>query len=164
MTVKTKHVQGRRVVHYESLSDFLRDVEQLAATETRTLGNWSFGRILSHMAMSLDSSIDGTGFMLPAPVRWLMSLLMKRKFLTKPIPAGFKARNRFVPSETSVVDGLAKLRAAIARQYQEPKRALHPGFGAFTIDEWTAFHLRHAEMHMSFVVPNSAPVATKAIR
>ena len=155
MTVKTKQVQGRRTVRYESLRDLLSDAEKLSATKTRTLGNWSFGQILKHTAMSLDSSIDGTGFMLPAPVRWLMSLLMKRKFLTKPIPPGFKAPDSFIPKETSIEDGLTALRAAIDRQNRETKRAPHPGFGTMSKDEWNEFHLRHAEMHMSFVVPNS---------
>lgn len=89
MTVATKKVQGRRTVRYASLSELLSDAEQLSAMKTRTLGNWSFGQILKHIAMSLDSSIDGAGFALPVPARWLMSLLMKRKFLTKH-PAGLQ--------------------------------------------------------------------------
>ncbi|MBI5759683.1 MAG: DUF1569 domain-containing protein [Planctomycetales bacterium] len=155
MSVKTKQVQGRRTVRYESLRDLLNDAEKLASADVRTLGNWSFGQILKHNAMSLDSSIDGSGFMLPAPVRWLMSLMMKQKFLTKPIPPGFKSPDSFVPGETSIKEGLSALRAAIERQNRETKRALHPGFGQFTNDEWNQFNLRHAEMHMSFVVPNS---------
>ncbi len=154
MTVNTKKVQNRRAVGYASLHELLSDAEKLAATEIRTLGNWSFGQILKHLAMSIDSSIDGTGFMLPAPARWLMSLLMKNKFLSKPIPAGFKSVAQFIPDEITVDEGLASLRAAINRQQRETSRALHPAFGKLSNAEWDAFNLRHAEMHMSFVVPN----------
>ena len=98
---------------------------------------------------------DGSNFSLPGPARWLMSLLMKQKFLTKPIPAGFKSTKEFIPDPTSTEEGLADLRRAIARQQQEETRVPHPGFGKMTRDEWDAFNLRHAEMHMSFAVPKS---------
>lgn len=156
MPVATKKVEGRRVVSYGSLQDLLADAEKLASAEVRTLGNWSFGQILKHIAMTLNSSIDGAGFMLPAPVRWLMSLLMKRKFLTKPIPPGFKSPASFTPDSTSVSDGLAALRAAIARQGRETNRAPHPAFGKISSHEWNEFNLRHSEMHMSFVLPSSS--------
>ncbi len=154
MSVNTKKVPNRRSVRYASLSDLLSDAEKLAASDVSTLGNWSFGQILKHLAMSIDASIDGTGFMLPAPARWLMRLLMKKKFLTQPIPAGFKSVPQFIPNKTSVEEGFTLLRAAIERQQREPNRALHPAFGKLSNAEWDAFNLRHSEMHMSFVVPN----------
>jgi len=153
MTVVTKKVKDRRAVHYESYDDLLADAERLAAGEVRTLGNWSYGQILNHVAKSFDSSIDGVGFMLPGPVRLAMKLLMKRRFLTKPIPPGFKTTKAFLPEETSVDDGLAALRTAIARQGRETERKMHPAFGRISNLEWDQFNLRHAEMHMSFVVP-----------
>jgi hypothetical protein len=34
------------------------------------------------------------------------------------------------------------------------RRSLHyPVFGKLTPEEWHQFHLRHAELHMSFVLP-----------
>ena len=155
MTVNTKQVQGRRTVRYTSLDEFLADARRLADTEVQTLGNWSQGQIYEHLARSLDSSIDGAGFSFPAPLRWMMSLFMKRKFLTQPIPPGFKPpkkAQKYIPGETSVADGLASLEAATARQQQETDRALHPGFGTLSREEWDQFNLRHAELHMSFLV------------
>lgn len=90
---------------------------------------------------------------MPALVRWVMTLLMKKKFLTKAIPAGFSSGATFVPDETSVEDGLAALERSIARQKEESTRVMHPGFGNITREEWNDFHLRHAELHMSFFVP-----------
>ncbi|MCA9038847.1 MAG: DUF1569 domain-containing protein [Planctomycetaceae bacterium] len=152
MTVNTKKVAGRREVRYTSYADMMNDVEQMAVGEVRTLGNWSYGQILQHLATSLDSSIEGTGFMLPAPMRWLFTLLMKNRFLYKAIPAGFKTSGKFIPGETSVEEGLMALRHSVERQSQEETCAPHPAFGKITKEEWDAFNLRHAEMHMSFVV------------
>lgn len=155
MTVNTKQVQGRRTARYASLDEFLDDARRLADMEVQALGNWSQGQIYEHLARALNSSIDGAGFSFPAPLRLMMSLFMKRKFLTQQLPAGFKApakAQKFIPDETSVADGLASLEAAITRQKQESDRALHPGFGSLTHEEWDQFNLRHAEMHMSFLV------------
>ncbi len=152
MPVNTKKVAGRREVRYASLDELLADAQRLSSTEVRELGNWSRGQIYEHLARSLDSSIDGAGFSLPAPVRWLMSLLMKRKFLNKELPAGFKSTDDFIPDETSVEAGLASLERAVARQKREPQRVMHPAFGNISRDEWNDFHLRHAEMHMSFLL------------
>ena len=77
MTVETKKVRGRRKVRYESLDEFLTDAERHAQGDVRAIGNWSAGQIYEHLARAFDGSIDGVGFMMPAPVRWVMSLLFK---------------------------------------------------------------------------------------
>jgi len=152
--INTKRVVGRRDVHYTSYDELLADAEQLARHPIQTLGNWTQAQNYKHIAMSLDTSIDGSPFMLPAPARWLMSLLMKKKFLTRSIPPGFKTSKEMVASEdTSLEDSLVDLRRAIERQKNESERAIHPGFGRISRDEWDQFNLRHAEEHMSFIVP-----------
>ncbi len=151
--INTKTVNGRRQVRYQSLDDLRGDAERLAGDQNvTTLGNWSQGQIYEHLARALDTSIDGSDMSFPAPARWMMSLLMKKKFLYKEIPAGFKVSGKVVPDETSVEQGLDSLRQAIDRQQSESSRVMHPGFGRLTNEEWEAFHLRHAEMHMSFLV------------
>ncbi len=152
MQINTKKVQGRRKVRYESLDELLADAQRLSETEVCALGNWSQGQIYEHLARSFNSSIDGVGFSLPAPVRWLMSLLMKQKYLKKEVPAGFKTTDQFMPGETSVEEGLSSLQRAIARQKQESRRTSHPVFGDIGREGWNDFNLRHAEMHMSFLV------------
>lgn len=157
MTVDTKKVAGRRAVRYESYDDLLADAERLASGKTRALGNWTQGQIYRHLAMGLDSSIDGVDFTLPAPLRWVMRLLMKKKFTTQALPPGFKSTAKFIPdAEVSLEDALADLRRAIKRQQTESKRIDHPAFGKFTREEWDQFNLRHAEMHMSFLVGDGA--------
>lgn len=60
-----------------------------------------------------------------------------------------------MPGETSIDEGLGALRAAVARYKQETKRSPHPALGKLTPGEWIQFHLRHAELHMSFATPKS---------
>lgn len=157
MSINTKKVQGRRPVRYESLDELLADAERLAASDgVRTLGNWSRGQIYEHLGRSFDASIDGVGFTLPAPVRWVMSLVMKQKFLKREIPAGFKSTAEYVPGETPTEQGLASLRKAIERQRAESKRVVHPAFGNIGRDGWNDFNLRHAELHMGFLVNGNA--------
>lgn len=152
MPINTKKVEGRRSVRYESLDELLADARRLSGSGVRTLGNWSPGQVYEHLARSFDGSIDGVGFSIPAPARWMMSLLFKRKFLKKEIPAGFKSTDPFIPGETSAEEGLASLEKAISRQKQESQRVLHPAFGNIGREGWNDFNLRHAEMHMSFLV------------
>lgn len=149
--INTKRVTGRREIRYESLDDLVADTVRLAGPNARMLGNWTPGQIFQHLADTMNSSIVGFGSMFAAPVRWILRLLMKRRFLTKGLPAGFKAPAKFLPDATSVDDGLTALKKAVARLHEDTTRALHPGFGSLTLDEWTQFHLRHAELHMSFL-------------
>jgi hypothetical protein len=132
----------------------LADVRKLAASETRSLGNWSQGQICKHLADTLDISIDGTKLM-PAPMRFSLSLFFKNKFLNKSIPPGFSTTSNMVPKPTTTEDGVAALEKALARQRTTTERAPHPGFGKITREERDPFHLRHAEMHLSFIVPKA---------
>ncbi len=49
-------------------------------------------------------------------------------------------------------DALQELRAAVGRFESAPELAVHPAFGRLTREEWTLLTLRHAELHMSFVL------------
>ena len=152
MPIITKKVQGRRQVRYASLDELLADAQRISENGFRKLGNWSPGQIYEHLARSMDASIDGFAFSMPAPVRWMMSLLMKNKMLYNSVPPGYKAPAKYTPEETSTEAGLASLKKSIERQESETSRVIHPGFGNLSLEEWEAFNLRHAEMHMSFLV------------
>lgn len=154
--INTRRVSGRRDVRYENYDQQLADAERLAGVEIRTLGNWSYGQILRHLARSIDAMIDGAPFAFPAPIQWVMRLLMKKRFLSKPLKPGFKLpakAGRLNPEATTTEEGLAELRTAIARAKTDSTRAPHGGFGQLSEEESDAFQFRHAEMHMSFVVP-----------
>ncbi|MCA9074649.1 MAG: DUF1569 domain-containing protein [Planctomycetaceae bacterium] len=157
MTVQTKSVKGRRTVQYESFDDLLEDAEAMAHSVVETKGNWSLGQIFQHLASALESTIDGFSFKAPLHIR-LVAPFLKKRFITKGIPPGFKlpasAQEQLVPAATvSTAEALDALRLAVSRSESESKRSPHPVFGRLTKQESDQLQLRHAEMHMSFVVP-----------
>ncbi|TWT82471.1 hypothetical protein CA13_39340 [Planctomycetes bacterium CA13] len=74
-----KKVTGRRQVSFSKFDEFLTDAEHLSEQSTETLGNWTQAHIYKHLAMRLDTSIDGTSFLFPTSVRWLISLFIIKK-------------------------------------------------------------------------------------
>ncbi len=156
MTVATKKVQGRRKLCFSSLDELSAEVDRLAASPVHCLGNWSLGQNCRHLAMVMNQSIDGFKFKAP----WFLGLLaplFKNRFLNKGFPAGGQfpdsAKKYLAPDPIDDAAGVSELRAAIARQQRESKRAPSPFFGQMSVEEWTKLHLRHAELHLSFVVP-----------
>ena len=151
----TASATQRRELHFDSLDEVLAEAERLAAAnEVATHGNWSLGQILMHLARAVDLSIDGADFKVPFFVR-LIGPLMKRRIMKK-MPSGFKlspaAAKKLAPADaTTTENGLAALRRAIERLSETDERKPHVVFGATTREEWNQIHLRHAEMHMSFV-------------
>jgi hypothetical protein len=156
--VDTGKITGRRTLHFNSIQDIAADVETLAqAKEVRTLGNWSEGQIFMHLANTMNGSIDGMKFKAPWFIRVVAQLFFKRRFLTKPMSAGFKlpadAANELIPSATTREEGLQNIRAALDRLQKETKRGPSPVLGQLTREEWDQLHCRHAELHLSFLVP-----------
>jgi len=62
-------------------------------------------------------------------------------------------RNQHSSNATSVAAAFDDLRQSVARTKSERMEAAHPAFGKMNHDEWTKLHLRHAEMHLSFAIP-----------
>jgi hypothetical protein len=79
MTVMTKHVTGRRTLNYATLDDLLQDAEQLAESHVDMLGNWSLGQVFSHLAITMNKSIDGFPFRAPWVLRVSIRLFMKKR-------------------------------------------------------------------------------------
>jgi hypothetical protein len=162
MPIDTKQVPNRRKLTFTSLSDLLADAERMAACHAQPIGNWSAGQIFEHLARAMNNSIDGTDVILPwyfRPIVRLLNKPLKKRFLGGPLSPGFQlpasAARKLVPGPTSTDEGLAALRAAIARLERETKRAPNPVLGFLTVEEWNQFHLNHAGLHMSYLVPQN---------
>ena len=166
MTVNTRGVSGRRAVRYDSYQDLLDDAERLAVSDVQSLGNWSLGQALGHLARAMEMSVEGSELKAPWLVRFVARVFYRQRFLSGPMPAGFRlpraASEALVPENQDSQTGLAELRRAIGRLHDEIDRARHPVLGELSLDEWDSLHLRHAEMHMSFLVPESAAVEAVA--
>ena len=157
MTVDTATVQGRRKLTFRSFDEVLADAERLVSSpNTKMLGNWPLSQLLTHLASTINGSIDGMSTKAPWFFR-LIGPVVKRRILKNGMSPGFKlpkAReaNAF-PAASSPQEALGKLRAAVGRLKEERMTARHPFFGKLTHEEWTRLHLRHAELHLSFAMP-----------
>jgi hypothetical protein len=150
-------VQGRRELTFRSFDEVLADAEQLVGSpHTRTLGNWPLSQLLTHLATAINLSLDGISARFPFYVR-IFGLFLKRRVLKKGLSPGIKLpperEARAFPIAGSPREALETLRTAVGRLRTERMTARHPIFGKITHEEWTQFHLRHAELHLSFAVP-----------
>lgn len=148
---------GRRQVSYGSFDDVLEDAEVLMKHPYTTLGNWSFGKILQHLADAVDSSFDGFGFRMNLFIRIFGTLFLKKRIIERSFPAGLKLPKRaesLIPADdVDVAEAFANLKRALARFESEDPSAYHPTFGHLSRTEWIKLHLNHCAMHMSFVRP-----------
>jgi Protein of unknown function (DUF1569) len=159
--ITTSKVANRRKLSFQSLDEISAEVERLAnAREIRTLGNWSAGQNFKHLAIVMHGAIDGMVLKMPFPMNVLMPvivLFMKKRFLSKPMPAGFRMNEAqakvLIPPETSLEEGLAAIRSGLQRLKTETKREPHPFMGNLSRDEWTQLQCRHCELHLSFLDP-----------
>lgn len=157
MPVDTKTVPGRRQLHFASLDEILADIEQLDQGEIRALGNWSPGQILKHLSAVMIGSLDGFPMRSPWWAR-AFGWLFKNRILTNPMPPGFRlpkdSADYLVAGETSWEEGLQAFRAAHQRLKTETSRQPSPFLGALTRPQWDQLLCRHAELHLSFLVPD----------
>jgi hypothetical protein len=158
MPVDTKAVQGRRELNFSSLDDISADAEKLVSSpHTRTLGNWPLSRLLAHLAMTMNGSIDGFSFKAPWYIRAIL-FWIKGRFVRNRLSPGIKLSKDSeavaYPPVSSPQEALEMLRSAVERTKTQRMSAPHPAFGALTHEQWVQLHLRHAELHLSFAVPN----------
>jgi len=156
-TVAT-NIPQRRTLHFDTINQILADIDQLEIAKQqgklRSLGNWSPGQNLGHLASWIDYSYDGVPFRVPFIARIVLRP-MKKMFLYKPMRPG--ARIPKVPGGTAGIDeipfeeGLDRFRKNLARLKSDPPSGPHAVFGPLTHEEWIAQHLRHAELHLSFL-------------
>jgi hypothetical protein len=156
--IDTRHVNGRRELHFQTVDDALADGEMLAKAHRegnlRCMGNWTPGQNLGHIAAWINYSYEGAPLKVPLLVR-LMMRPMKRRFLYKPMAPG--ARIPKVPGGTigfeplSFEEGYDRFRRAFLRLKESPPPLPHLLFGPLTHAQWICSHLRHAELHLSFM-------------
>jgi hypothetical protein len=153
-------VPKRRRLRFDNHQQILDETRALAARPTHQLGNWSLEQICQHLADAMELCIDG-GVSFSAPLRMrILARLARRRILKTGLPTGFKLP---APAEAvlyrppqNIDAALAALERGIARLKSTSKRVPHPVLGKMTPAEWDLFHLRHGELHLSFIVPQDA--------
>jgi hypothetical protein len=161
--VETRSVTGRRAVRLESFDDLLADADRIvAATESgraRTVGNWSPAQILQHVGRLIEFSLDGFPFRYSRWLRWqvrLVRLVSYRLLINLAFRAGFRNPTYAASLEpdpaVTLAEAAAYLRAQVDRVRKgERMTRPSPADGPTTHKQWVYAHLRHAELHFSFV-------------
>jgi hypothetical protein len=164
--INTKQVHDRRKLRFESVDEAIADAELLAEAERQGRlerhGNWTLGQTLGHLAYWANVPYDGYPPMPRTP--WLLRLmrpLLRPYILNKGLPAGVRIRGAaegtYGTEELETERGLATLRKSFARLAAEAPTLESPAFGRMSHEEWRKFHLRHAELHLSFFSRSQIP-------
>lgn len=161
MTVDTKMVE-RRDVAFRCFGSIREDLDRIQSAQDagtlRTTGNWSAGQVLWHCGKFMQCALDGFPNTAPAPVRWMASLMFKKKAVKEgePFPAGFKLPKQasfLIPdASTTYEEGMRYLREQVSRvEGGEKFTAMSPLLGTLTHDEWEILQRKHCMLHLSFV-------------
>lgn len=137
----------------------MAEAERAVASGASTCGNWTLGQILEHLARGLEGAVDGFAFRSPWVVRVVARWIVLPLFLSRGMPAGFKLKGEpgkaLLPGDVSAAEALAHLQRGVARFSQAELFKAHPIFGPLSVEQSRKLQLRHAELHMSFVVLES---------
>jgi hypothetical protein len=159
-----RSVAARRQVHLRTVADLAAEVERVAeaaaASRLRTLGSWSAAQILWHLGRLMEFSFDGFPFRYPWPVRWparLLRVLSWRWLLALAFRPGFRnppvAEAVEPPPAVSLAEAVRYVRGQLERiSSGERMAAANPSMGPLSHEQWVEVHLRHAELHLSFLV------------
>ena len=126
-------------------------------TSRRCARSGSPGQVFKHLAIVMNSQIEGMPLRPPWVFRMIGRFYMKKRFIKKGMPAGFQLPKDSVAllvplTTTTIEEGLESLRTAVKRLTADHTRAPSPFFGPMTEDESNRIQCRHAELHLSFLV------------
>jgi len=165
--VDTAKCAGRRPLRFESIDQMMAEVDRLVEAERagrlRRVGNWTLGQTLGHLATWAEYGFTGTPLKPPFFIRWVLRL-SKRKFLHDPMRAGVKIPGveggTLATAPMPVDEALGRMRRVMERLKLEAPTLPNVIFGPLKHEEWIALNLRHAELHLGFLVPDKAAGAS----
>ena len=157
--INTRRVRGRRRLRFRDFDELLTEVRRLHAAPHRALGNWSLAQIVMHVGRVMDGSIDGSQApaQFPLPARIVGRLFLRPFLLHVAVPAGIQppaaVRREFMFDQADFDEAFGCLESGVHRLGHQTTRVVHPLLGRLSAAQWDKFHLRHAEMHLGFIVP-----------
>lgn len=157
--IDTGKVANRRTLRFNSVDEVLAEVDRLVQADKtgrlKCLGNWTLGQTLGHLAIWAEYSFTGSPLKVPFFVRWILRL-RKKKFLNEPMRAGGRIPGikggTLATEPMPLEEAWPRLRRVLERLKTEAPLPPNTIFGALTHDEWIAINLRHAELHLGFMV------------
>jgi hypothetical protein len=156
----------RRVLHFESVDLLAAEIERIVAAQhaghLAALGNWTPAQIFEHLARFIEFSYEGFPFRASWPVRtvsYAAKWIAWKRFVDWSLRPGFRIpayADALEPDPWADFDvATARLHAALLRiRRGQPMRAPSPFEGAISHEQWVYVHLRHAELHLSFLDPH----------
>lgn len=159
--IHTKKVAGRRKLRFETVQECEAEVGRLCEAERagrlKALGNWTLGQTLGHLASWIEYAYEGYPMKQPPWVLRAITRLLLGRLLNKPASPGLRlpgvAAGTYGTEPCGLDEGEARVRAAYARLLKEPAKVPSPLFGMLSKEDLIKLHLRHAELHLSFLVP-----------
>ena len=150
-----------RTLRFETLEACVREVERIIEADcSGTLhahGNWTAGQVMAHVAAWVEYGYEG--FPIGPPpffVRWILRWQLKG-ILTKGMSPGVRIPR--VPGGTTGMDAMQtqaaaeRLLAALRRlETNEPAPYDSPAFGPLSDQDRVRLNLRHAELHLGFLL------------
>jgi hypothetical protein len=153
-----------------SVDDLLAEAERVAAAAAaggvRPLGNWSPAQVLWHIARLMEFSFDGFSWRyrrgpqwLTRPLRflawrWMIRLAFRPGFRNPPEAAALE------PPAVSLEEAAAALRRQVARLRRGERMTQESAVeGPYSHEQWVHIHLRHAELHLSFLALDERALA-----
>jgi hypothetical protein len=147
----------------QAVEDLVAEVERVVAAavagRVRPLGNWSPAQVLWHLGKLMELSFDGFTWRyrrgpqwLTRPFRllawrWLIRLAFRPGFRNPPEAAGLAPA-----AAVSLEEAAAYVRRQIERIRSGERMTQEAAVeGAYSHDQWVYIHLRHAELHLSFL-------------
>ncbi len=137
-----------------------RVLSAAAAGKVRSLGNWSPAQVFQHIGRLIEFSFDGFPFRYEWPIRWasrLLRLISWRWLLTLAFRPGFRNPSQAAVLEPDPAVDLEHAAEYLQRQIGrirggERMTQPSPAEGRLSHSQWVQVHLRHAELHLSFLV------------
>lgn len=150
----------RRNLKFRSYEEVLEDIRRLRETPHLQLGKWPLSKAVMHLAKGMHASIDGVEFPVPLKLRILGRLIYRPIILYWRFPPGARlprpAAKALIPDgDVDFDEAMELLQSGIHRLRTETHRFAHPILGKLSIAQWDRFHRRHAELHLSFFVPEA---------
>jgi hypothetical protein len=145
---------GRRVLTFASLDEIMPDVDHLRAGHS-TVGQWTLGQILYHLAMSFRLTTRRAA---PSSSRPFSESLRRRFFQSARFPDGAEAPHLLLlpPADCNVDEQANALEHGIARLVSATGPFPdHPFLGPLDKAEWERFHCIHSAHHLGFGIPTA---------
>ena len=159
-SIDTAQVPHRRPLRFNSIDEVILDVDRLVEAERKgrlkRLGNWTLGQTLGHLATWAGFAFTPNPLKPPFFVRWIVRM-RKSRYINESLPAGVRIPRveggTLGTKVISLEEGVRLYREALLRLKRDPPTQVNTLFGRLTHDEWINLNLRHAELHLGFMVP-----------